>query len=228
MSTYNKDKDLSQNMRDVWDKVNDFKRQVDAIVLASGYGGWTFATTYLPVASRIDGLLYLFITEVGTEVNDNGDTVPKYSCRAEDAAGTVVRMHSQADIVVYDNTGSNLLTATNVQDAIDELSHRSFFVHATVPASVWRIATVADGVTSVNGTDPIYIAPNISAPGMLNTDYPAVTVDASTDPVIAAREFNAASHITRVTTQNNNVTCYSYDGIAPKQDLNLLFKVTRG
>ena len=59
-SYYNKDLDLVQNMRNCFAVVSQFKEQVDSIVLASGYGGWTIITenvdmtVFVMRANRVD------------------------------------------------------------------------------------------------------------------------------------------------------------------------------
>ena len=215
-SFYNKDLDLVQNMRNCFSVVSKFKEQVDAIVLASGYGGWTFITETVDPADRIEGLLYLRITYVGTGKNADGDVVNKYQVQAETYQGIVVAFYSDADVTYYDNSDSYFLVADNVKDALDELSHRSIVLYATIPAANFVYDAALDCSVAEVGVQ-----------GMLSSDYPNVTLIPSTTEAIAMKELAEAGHISRIETFNDLIKVYCYDGFMPTYDLNIIFRVLR-
>lgn len=222
-SYYNKDLDLVQNMRNCFAVVAGFKEQVDSIVLAAGYGGWTIITENVDPADRIEGLMYLRIIEVTTGTNADGDAVTRYKLQPELNTGTVLSFFSDAEITVYDNKDSYYMSATTVKDAIDELSHRSIIMKVTVPSSAF---TTVSGGTAFNNEE--YTCAEVSAPGMLVTDYPSVTLQPSEVDATAAIQIADAGHISRIETLTGAIKVYCYDGHKPSRDLPLVFRILRG
>lgn len=221
-SHYNKDLDLVQNMRNCFAVVKGFKEQVDAIVLASGYGGWTIITESVAPEDRIEGLMYLRVTSVTTGKNADGQTVPKYKIQAETHDGTIISYFSDADTSNYDNEDSYYLTATTVKDALDELSHRSIILKATIPVDSW---TLVSSDTIVGET---YYYAEVDVPGMLSTDYPSVTLEPASNATTAANQIANVGHISRIQTMNDKIKAYCYDGFRPSYSIPLIFRIQRG
>lgn len=221
-SFYRKDLDLVQNMRNCFAVVKGFKEQIDSIVLASGYGGWTIITENVDPSDRIEGLLYFRVTEFTTGTNAEGQTVPKYKVQAETYDGTVIAFFSDADSSYYDNSNSYGLTASDVKSALDELSHRNIVKKATIPASAWV------EVSSDTNVGEVYTKAEVSVSGILSSDYPNITLIPATNDSIAARQIAEAGHISRISTGNGKITAYCYDGYKPSYELTLALRVLRG
>lgn len=232
-SAYNKDLDLVQNMRNCFEVVKGFKEQVDALQLVSGYGGWTIITEDLAKEDRIEGLMYLRVSMVDTALNVDGVLRPRYKVQAEmttktgtspDAPKdiTLLSFYSDGSISVYDNSKSYHLTATTVEGALDELSHRSIIIRVTVPVENWAMVTQDEF-----NNEPYQVA-YVVVPEMLGTDYPIVTLLPSTNLEIAAAQLAEASHISRIQTMNGRIAVYCYDGYLPKYELTFVFRILRG
>ena len=222
-SYYNKDLDLVQNMRNCFAVVAGFKEQVDSIVLAAGYGGWTIITEHVDPSDRIEGLMYLRVIDVTTGTNANGEAVSRYNLQPELHTGTVMSFFSDAEISVYDNNDSYYMTSVTVKDAIDELSRRSIIIMATVqPAS---FETVDGGLAFGNES---YTCAEVPVPGILSTDYPMVTLKPSEVATTAAIQMADAGHISRIETLNGSIKVYCYDGHKPTRELPLVFRILRG
>lgn len=217
---YNVDKDLVQNMRNCMTMVKGFKQQIDAIVLASGYGGWTIIAEDVDPEDRIEGLMYIRVLNDDTYRDTNGKTLIKYNVRAETSTGTILSFFSDSAISTYDNSDSYYLTSNTVKDAIDELSNRSILLEVTVPADAFT-ATVANSTNSVFGD---YMA-TIDVPEMLSTDYPIVTD--ITNHIDMSTIHKQASLISKITTGNGYITIYCNDA-KPSLTMKLLFRILRG
>ena len=221
-SYYNKDLDLVQNMRNCFAVVKQFKEQVDAIVLASGFGGWTIITENVDPQDRIEGLMYLRVTDVTTGKNADGVVVPRYKIQSETHTGTIISYFSDADITYYDNSDSYYLTSDNVKEAIDELSHRSIIKKVIVPASSFVMVTEDQFIKET------YSYAEVAVSGILATDYPVVTLDPATSLADAAIQIAQAGHISRIQTFNDKIKLFCYDGFKPTIDLPLVFRILRG
>ena len=221
-SYYNKDLDLVQNMRNCFAVVKQFKDQVDAIVLASGFGGWTIITENVDPQDRIEGLMYLRVTTVTTGKNADGVVVPRYKIQSETHTGTIISYFSDADITYYDNSDSYYLTSDNVKEAIDELSHRSIIKKVIVPASAFVMVTEDQFIKET------YSYAEVAVSGILATDYPVVTLDPSTSLADAAIQIAQAGHISRIQTFNDKIKLFCYDGFKPTIDLPLVLRILRG
>lgn len=222
-SYYNKDLDLVQNMRNCFSVVAGFKEQVDSIVLASGYGGWTIISENVDPVDRIEGLMYLRIVDITTGTNAEGEVVTRYKLQPELHTGTVMSFFSDAEITVYDNKDSYYMTSVTVKDAIDELSHRSIIMLVTVQPEAFE---TIDGGLSFNNEQ--YTCAEISVPGILSTDYPMVTLKPSDVDATAATQMADAGHISRIETLNGSIKVYCYDGHVPTRELPLVFRIIRG
>lgn len=222
-SFYNKDLDLVQNMRNCFSVVAGFKEQVDSIVLASGYGGWTIITEDVAPEDRIEGLMYLRVVDVRTGINAEGEEVPRYKLLPEMPNKVLLSYYSDADISVYDNSNSYYLSADTVREALDELSNRSKIIKVTVnPASFTHDSSDQD-------FGPYYFA-YVDVPGILATDYPIVTLGISDDTSsnVAAQQIAAAGHISRIQTLNGQIVVYCYDDYKPECQLPLVLRILRG
>lgn len=222
-SYYNKDLDLVQNMRNCFSVVAGFKEQVDSIVLASGYGGWTIITEHVDPADRIEGLMYLRVMEVTTGTNADGDVVSRYKLQPEMHTGTILSFFSDAEITVYDNKDSYYMTSITVKDAIDELSHRSIIMMVTVQPDSFN--SIEGGLAFGNET---YTCAEVTVPEILSTDYPMVTLKPSDVEATAAIQLADAGHISRIETLNGSIKVYCYDGHKPTRELPLVFRILRG
>ena len=222
-SYYNKDLDLVQNMRNCFAVVAGFKEQIDSIVLASGYGGWTIISEHVDPEDRIKGLMYLRIVEVTTGENADGESVTRYKLHPESHTGTIMSFLSDAEISVYDNKDSYYIAATTVKDVIDELSHKSILIKVTVPVDAFK--TVSGGISFDNEE---YTCAEVSVPEILVTDYPSVTLQPSDVDATAAIQIADAGHISRIETLTGSIKVYCYDGHKPSRELPLVFRINRG
>lgn len=241
MSHYNKDLDLVQNMRNLFYLVSSFKDAVDNILATSEYGGWTVMTSYIHPDDRIKGIMYLKVLVAYNDKEGNyrdpeGNLIPIWKIQVENYTGAILKFNSDADITYYENSTSYYLTSINVNDALDELSHRSIIKRATIPASGWTLVAAND--TTKNGTGEEYYYNEVEVPGMLESDYPVatlqpshtrgVTIQEAMASTIDANQLLAVGHIARIQTLNNKIRAYCYDGYRPTVDIPMIFRVLRG
>lgn len=216
---YNKDLDNTQNIRNLFALVKGFKDALDQLNLASGYGGWTMITEDSDSSERVPGLLYLLAMNATEVINDPTNSL-YYHIEPQLSDRKKMKFKSDATIVSYDNRGSYNLESTDVKTAIDELSNRSIILKTTIPSGAWEYI-----VHSSHGN---YYKATINVPGMINTDFPIVTLDASSLSDDYCEQCAQAGHISRVQTLNDQIIAYCYDGYRPSINLNLIFRVLRG
>lgn len=223
---YNKDLDLVQNMRNCFSVVGDFKDTLDSIVLASGYGGFAWMATPMDPEERIAGVLYLGVhSATNTGTNICGNKVTKFRIQAEDHTGCVIAFFSDADIVYYDNSESYDLSSSDLESAINELSHRSIIKSVVIPKSEFNIHTFPSDPSQ----DPYSVA-EVDFLEILSTDYPNVTLAPSnpSNETVTLGEITDAGHISRIETLNQKIKVYCHDAYIPKNNLRLVFRILRG
>lgn len=117
----------------------------------------------------------------------------------------------EASNISYDGSASGL-SATNVQDAIDEVVGRTKTYSATIPITGW------------SGTDVPYFK-EITVTGIVASDNPIVDVILSGDYTNMQKQLSAWGNIYRIVTGANKLTCYSNE--KPEVAIPIQIKVVR-
>lgn len=248
---YNKDLDLVQNMRNLFSLTAGFKKTIDDMLAASGYGGWSLMTEFIHPDDRIPSVMYLNVLDIYTDPVQNitdsaGNDLPIYKIRAEivqvnpdtgERSLQILKFSSDADQVHYDTSDSYALTETNVKGALDELSHRSIILKCTLRGNGWQESKQV----SHTGTDfkETLWYQYVNVEGMEVTDYPIVTLNTdgnklenisstSNGTALSHAQVEASSLITRIQTLHNKICAYCYGEYHPTVDIPLVFRVLRG
>lgn len=126
-----------------------------------------------------------------------------FKVKLEDDQGNVIYFHTDSSIVGLDSTGMLNLKATTMQEAVKLMNEK-------IESKCSKSVLTATVTTSFSGSNAPF-QQVIPLSGVKASDTPIVGPVLSDNVSTASAQLEAFALITRITTQDNQITVFCYD-----------------